>query len=113
MTSFVGLQWNLAFGSRPAYARAEWHYVGEKEPLRLDFPALQYPRGMPFDLGDYSQVNLRIGVDLSEAFSVAVFADNVFDEFGVTSTNTTGGLGFPFVTTIRPRTIGATLLWRF
>lgn len=104
-TGLVGLQWGFSRG----FARAEWQYVGEKAPFPLDFPTSQYPNGAPFEIGGYDVLNLRIGFDLSDEVGLQVFADNVLDEFGVTSANTTGGLGYPFVTTIRPRTIGASL----
>lgn len=32
-------------------------------------------------------------------------------EFDITSASTTGGLGYPFVTTIRPRAVGASMRW--
>lgn len=112
-TSFVGLQWDFDMGTLPFYLRAEWQYVGEKEPLPLDFPQSQYPQGVPFTIGDYDQVNVRAGVGLTDRVSLQVFVDNAFDEFAITSESTTGGIGYPFLTTIRPRTYGATLRVRF
>ncbi len=112
-TFYAALLYDLQVGGRPGFARIEWQYVGDKEPLGLDFPTFQYPAGVPFRIGDHHVVNLRAGLDLTESLRAEIFANNVFDEFGVTNASTTGGLGYPFVTTIRPRTLGATLRWRF
>lgn len=113
MTAVAGLQYDFSVLSRPAYIRGEWSYVGRKAPFALDFPPFQYPDGVPFRIGDYDEFNLRVGMDLTDNLKLQLHAENLTNEFGITSANTSGGLGFPFVTVVRPRSYGATLRWTF
>ncbi len=112
-TAHLGLNFDFNIGSKPAFARVDWQYVGAEKPLSLDFPVSQYPHGVPYDIGDYQQVHLHAGVEIGNKRWLEAFVTNIFDEYGITSTSTTGGLGYPFITTIRPRTWGMTLRWGF
>lgn len=113
VTASVGLTFGFTLGSLPGFVRANWLYVGDKDPLTLDFPVFQYPNGVPFDIGHYYQTDLRAALDLTGQLRIEAFVTNLFDEYGITSASTTGGLGYPLITTIRPRTIGATLRWQY
>jgi len=113
ISSFAALHLDFEVAALPLWARLEWHYVSDKEPLPLDLDPGNYAAPIPFQIGDYHQVNLRAGVDITEQVRAELFATNLFDEFGVTAAGDTGGFGFPFLSTIRPRAAGATLRWRF
>ena len=113
VTSFLALNYSFRLGSRPLWGRVEWQYVGEKQPLPLDLDPANYTADLPFRIGDYNQVNLRGGIDITDKLRAEIFATNLFNEYGVTSAGDTGGFGFPILTTTRPRTAGVTMRWRF
>jgi outer membrane receptor protein involved in Fe transport len=113
VSSFLALDYEFRLGELPAWGRFEWQYVSEKEPLPLDLDPDNYIGALPFEIGDYHQINLRAGIEITESVRAEVFVTNLLDEFGVTASGDTGGFGFPFLSTIRPRTGGATLRWRF
>ncbi|MCC7411459.1 MAG: TonB-dependent receptor [Gammaproteobacteria bacterium] len=113
VTSFVALQYDFNVAALPAWGRFEWHYVSEKEPLPLDLDPDNYVAPIPFEIGNYHQLNLRAGIDITGSVRAEAFITNLLDEFGVTASGDTGGFGFPFLSTIRPRTGGATLRWQF
>ncbi len=101
----LGLQYKLDLLGLPAWVRGEWTYLGRMENNSTDF-ATQTP---PYTTGDYSEFNLRAGMDLNDNFSVTLFVTNLADKFGVTRQTDVGSVGSPTLWTNRPRTIGATL----
>jgi len=105
----AGLQYALDLMGLPAWVRGEWSYVGRMENVSSDFVS-QVP---PYTTGDYHQVNLRAGADLSDDLSLTLFVTNLTDKFDATRQTDVGGQGAPTLWTIRPRTIGATLRANF
>jgi outer membrane receptor protein involved in Fe transport len=103
--AFVGLQYSRPLLGRDAFARVEVAYVGDKEKKGFDFVS----QPQPVELGDYATVNLRLGWRFTDAVAAELWANNLFDEYGVTYAADSGGLTPPTVYTIRPRSVGATL----
>jgi outer membrane receptor protein involved in Fe transport len=78
--------------------------------------------GRQVEMDGYGTVDLRAGVDFDK-FTITVFAQNLTDTYALTSVTPTfitagpeiGGSGVPFITasSIRPRTIGATVGFKF
>jgi outer membrane receptor protein involved in Fe transport len=113
VTSMVALHYDFGMAALPAWGRFEWQYVGDKAPILLDLEPGDYLEPLPFEIGDYHQLNLRAGLEISDHITAELWVTNLANEFGVTSAADTGGFGFPVLTTIRPRTAGATLRWRY
>lgn len=107
-TSFLGLNYELSVRNRPSFARLEWEFVGNKQAKYTDFVT----QAQPFEIGDYHQLNLRVGMDFSDHVSIQAFVNNLTNEFGVVTSLDTGGLGAPILATIRPRTAGIRMIWK-
>ncbi len=107
--SFVSLQWDFNLTRYDSFARFEWAYLGKIKPRPTDFTLqpLTYP------IGDYSTLNLRLGLGLTKNVRLDVWVNNLTDKFGVTRAIDLAGDGVPTYFTIRPRTIGATLRFNF
>ncbi len=109
LQAFTALQYGFDIGPRRGYLRAEWSYTGKIHNIPLDFVTTR----APFSTGDFSEVNLRAGADISKNVDIALFVTNLFDEFGVTrQLNQRDGAPATVFTT-RPRTVGATLRAHF
>ena len=80
------------------FGRADIAYVG-------DYYNNLQEQGL--SAGDFTTVNLRIGADINDVFSVDVFARNLTNEKGLTWVDTEIGDGR--ANFIRPRTIGIEL----
>jgi len=107
--AFVGLQYDFLLFGREGFARVDWNHVGEKVRKAGDFVS----QAQPYDIGDYSTVGLRTGVSLGERLRAELWAENLFDEYGVMWALDTGGFNPPTVFPVRPRTVGLTLRWNF
>jgi len=94
----LGLQADFDVAGRPMFARADIAHIGEY------YNNLQE---LGPSAGDYTTVNLRIGVDINNSVSVDVFGRNLTDEEGLTWVETEIGDGR--ANYIRPRTIGLEL----
>ena len=66
----VALTWSVSILGKPSYLRGDYVYNGKKF---VDEANLAY-------IGDYSLTNLRLGMDLSNRWTLEIFATNVFDE---------------------------------
>lgn len=107
--TFVGLQYGFPVFDRPSFARLEWAYLGDIEPRPTDFQQ----QALTHEIGDYHTINVRAGMNLTENVSLDMWVNNLTDEFGVTRAIDLAGEGVPTYFTIRPRTIGATLRFRY
>ena len=103
--AFLGLQYDMSVMGKPSYVRGEVSYVGKIANTSSDF-VTQNP---PFQTGNYTQFNLRFGVDITNKVNMVLWGTNLFDKFGVTKQTDVGGQGTPTIFTIRPRTFGANL----
>lgn len=91
-----------------AFVRVAFHHVDESYGTFV-------PSGLPrLRAPAYDVVNLRAGLDRS-SWSVAIFADNLFDEYGVVNTVDDFGLhpSDDWYNLLRPRTVGVTFRRRF
>ena len=90
-----------AFG-RAAFVRADYQYVGKSYS---DFsPDTRH------ELPAYDLANLRVGLD-GERWLVTLFANNLFDERGLTGLENSN-IRYVVMTT-RPREIGISARWEF
>ena len=96
--AIFGLQADFDIGGRPVFGRADIAYVG-------DYYNNLQEQGL--SAGDFTTVNLRIGADINDVFSVDVFARNLTNKKGLTWVDTEIGDGR--ANFIRPRTIGIEL----
>jgi len=103
--AFLGLQYFMSLMDKPSYIRGEVSYVGKIANISNDFFA-QTP---PFQTGNYTQFNLRFGIDITKKMNLVLWGTNLFDKFGVTRQTDVTSQAAPALFTIRPRTIGATL----
>jgi outer membrane receptor protein involved in Fe transport len=98
----LGLQVDFEVAGRPIFARADAAYIGEY------YNNLQ-EQGL--NAGDYTTVNLSIGVEINDHISLDFFARNLSGEEGLTWVETEIGDGR--ANFIRPRTIGMEFRARF
>ena len=94
----VGLQADFDLMGRPTYLRTDVTHIGEY------FNNLQ--EAGP-EAGDYTTINLRAGINVTEKISLSVFARNLTNEDGLTWIETE--LGDGRANYLRPRTIGIQL----
>ena len=94
----VGLQADFDLMGRPTYLRTDVTHIGEY------FNNLQ-EAGL--EAGDYTTINLRAGINVTERMSLSVFARNLTNEDGLTWIETE--LGDGRANYLRPRTIGIQL----
>jgi outer membrane receptor protein involved in Fe transport len=87
----------------------DWNYTGAIEPRGTDFKTQALPTG----IGEFHQLNARIGAQLTDATRLELWVDNLTNEFGVTRAIDLAGDGLPTLFTIRPRSVGATLRVNF
>jgi outer membrane receptor protein involved in Fe transport len=109
MTFYLAMRYGFNVGGRDAFFRTDWSYTGEIAKRGLDFRT----QAQPFQTGDFSEFNARLGVEVVDNVNLDVFVTNIFDTFGVTRQTDIGGGAPPTVFTIRPRTAGATLRANF
>jgi len=86
------------------FANGLYRYVGDRyndfiQDLDVKLPA-------------YSLTDLRLGINHPSGWSLALFADNVFDEAVMYSVFHAGS-SFEFVPTNRPRTVGLNFIYNF
>jgi len=98
----LGVQADFEVLGRPVFARADIAHVGEY------FNNLQE---IAPNVGDYTTVNLSIGVEINDVISLDFFARNLSGEEGLTWVETEIGDGR--ANFIRPRTIGIEFRARF
>jgi len=104
--------WTLA-NSYNAYMTLSYQYTGSVEMFYKG--ALNVPTTRNSVVDAYDTVNSRLGIE-TEEWEVAVFANNLFDEFGTTyvdSINASGPGGWVTDSAIRPRTIGLNVKYNF
>ncbi|MBA3895940.1 MAG: TonB-dependent receptor [Sphingomonadaceae bacterium] len=106
---YGALQYGFNVGPRRGYLRGEVAYTGKVYNIPLDFVTTR----PPFTTGDFADVNLRAGIDLTRNVDLSLFMTNVFDTFGVTRQLNQRDGAPPTVFTTRPRTTGATLRAHF
>jgi outer membrane receptor protein involved in Fe transport len=95
-------QWYFRrFGEWESYVQGAYSYVGNS------FNA--FSPAFADEIPSYSMTRLAVGLE-SDAWSVNLFVNNLFDERGIT--NIVPDLGDPWVMTSRPRTIGVIVRWR-
>lgn len=94
------LQHDFQVAGNDAYARVDYLYYGEFDNDFVQGGAMNFVNG------GYHKADIRIGVKVSEIFDVQIFANNLFDERPIINREFAAGEA---VTTIRPRTIGASL----
>ena len=100
-------------GSRSAYMTLSYQYTGTVQLFYKQAENRPTTRSLSADA--YDTVNLRIGV-VAEKWELAVFANNLLDEFATTysdSITPNGPGGWVNDTVIRPRTIGLNAKYRF
>jgi len=86
------------------FANAFYRYVGDRlNDFNLD---------LDVKLPSYSLTDLRLGVNHPNGWSVALFADNVFDEAIIYSIDRQGPF-FESVPTNRPRTVGLNFIYNY
>ncbi|MBV9310189.1 MAG: TonB-dependent receptor, partial [Solirubrobacterales bacterium] len=100
-----GLEYDVDFATRHAFARVDVTYVGRIVAKSTDF-LLQ---AQPFPIGEFATTSLRLGLDLTSGLRVMAFIDNAFNRYGVSRELDNAGSTVPTVFTIRPRTFGITL----
>ncbi|MFT4198576.1 MAG: TonB-dependent receptor [Pseudoxanthomonas sp.] len=98
-TASVAYQWE---GARAPRAWLSHHYVGSA-PGTLAQPQ--------YEVGGYTQTDANFSLLLTPAWELTVYANNVFDQRGVTFTYGDFGLGEQDFL-IRPRTVGVRVAWR-
>ena len=121
-------RWEL--GATSAFVGGDVHFQDDQNgeftsstaPSPGALPGYRFVYGRPIVMDGYSTVNLRAGVDLG-AFTIQVYGRNLFDSQGLinaggfpfTVPTALGGNNVPLIraTSIRPRTIGATVGVRF
>lgn len=104
-TGFLGLQYDFPVFGRQSFARLDWAYTGAIEPRGTDFRLQAQPTG----IGEFHQLNARIGASLGAGVRLELWIENLTNEFGVTRAIDLAGDGLPTMFTIRPRTAGATV----
>ena len=100
-------------GSRSAYMTLSYQYTGTVQLFYKQAANVPTTRDRSADA--YDTVNLRIGVE-AEKWEVAVFANNLFNEFAtsyVDSITPNGPGGWVNDTVIRPRIIGLNAKFKF
>ncbi len=86
------------------FANVFYRYVGDRlNDFNLD---------LDVKLPSYSLTDLRLGIDHSSGWSLALFADNVFDE-AITYVIDRQGPVFESVPTNRPRTVGLNFIYNY
>lgn len=108
-TAYLGVQYDFNLIARGGFVRADYTYTGDIAAKPTDFTTqpLRYP------MGDFSTVNLRGGISLSDRLRAELFATNIFNEFGVTRAIDLAGAAIPTYFTIPPRTVGVTLRFNY
>jgi len=99
--------------TRNLYMNLSYQYTGEVEMFYKSQGSVPVVRDPVADA--YQTVNLRIGVE-AEKWEMAVFVNNLFNEYGTTyvdSINANGPGGWVTDTVIRPRTIGLNARFKF
>lgn len=86
------------------FATAFYRYVGDRlNDFNLD---------LDVKLPSYSLTDLRLGINHPKGWSVALFADNVFDEAIIYNIDRQGS-SFESVPTNRPRTVGLNFIYNY
>jgi iron complex outermembrane receptor protein len=107
-TATAALDYSYELGGLPAFAHADYAYVGDSESTIND-PVT--PRLRPA----YTLVNFRLGLDLRQV-ELALFVDNAFDEHANLSDVPAEAIelpGRPRIATNRPRTVGVDARLKF
>jgi len=97
--------WNRPLnGELDLFASAFYRYVGD----RLN----DFNTDLDVELPSYSLTDLRLGIDHRKGWSLALFADNVFDEAIIYVIDRQGPT-FESVPTNRPRTVGLNFIYNY
>lgn len=107
--------YRFSLGQWPAYVGASYRYKGEM-PVGFDgytdASGTEFPPSSPrVNIDSYNLVDLRAGVQFND-FDVALYVNNVFDEWAWTSFGSSFAV-IPSGAPTRPRTVGAVLRWNF
>ncbi len=118
------LTYNIGFDYTIPASRGEYYVLGN---LNYVDETLELP-GLPSDdvtgngidstnvRPDYTVVDVRVGYISEAGWEAALFAENLFDEEAIYGFNDAIAFAFPGsdpTVRNRPRTIGASVLWRF
>lgn len=107
--------YDFSLGGWPAYVGASYRYKGGM-PVGFDgytdASGTEHPPSAPrVNIDGYNLVDLRAGMQFND-FDVALYVNNVFDEWAWTSFNSSFAV-VPSGAPTRPRTVGAVLRWNF
>ncbi len=104
-TFSFGFNWDRPLDNgMSVFANGLYRYVGDRyNDFNLD---------LDVKLPAYSLTDLRLGINHPSGWSLALFADNVFDEAVMYSVFHAGS-SFEFVPTNRPRTVGLNFIYNF
>jgi outer membrane receptor protein involved in Fe transport len=102
LTFSTSLQQNFTIGENDGFVSVDYLYYG-------DYDDQLVAAGQPLKNGDYSKLDLRVGIDLG-TFDISLFATNLLDERPILARQFFGGED---VTTIQPRTFGAAVAFSF
>lgn len=102
----AGAQYDFMVSGRESFARIDGRYISDYSNR---FPGAT--DGAPSPSGDFAVVDARIGTDLAEGLQAEIFASNLFDTKQLLIVDTE----LPDQRQVlgRPRTIGATLRYRY
>jgi iron complex outermembrane recepter protein len=98
----------------PAYVGASYRYKGECPSASTATPTRRARSFRPpprVEIDSYHLVDLRAGMQFND-FDVALYVNNVFDEWAWTSFGSSFAV-IPSGAPTRPRTVGAVLRWNF
>lgn len=100
-----GCNWEQPFGNGlKIFANGMYRYIGDRlNDFNLDLDVA---------LPAYSVTDLRVGISHRSGWSLALFADNVFDKV-VGYSIIRAGSAFEMVPTNRPRTVGVNVIYNF
>jgi outer membrane receptor protein involved in Fe transport len=102
LTANLTAQWYFRrFGNWESYVQASYNYIGNS--------FTQFNPAFADEIPSYSMTRLAVGLE-SDAWSINLFANNLFDERGIT--NIVADLRDPWLMTSRPRAVGLVVRWR-
>ena len=103
----MGIEYLFTLAGYDSFARLDYLYVGEH------YNSVNEDEAGSLPAGDFSQVNIKLGVDFSQV-AVDLFVNNVTDDNGLTWVDSVNGaIGVNRATRIRPRTVGLNVNYQF
>lgn len=99
-TASAGIEYTLPLSDRlTGLARIDWTYTGRMNT------ELRTTNAFYREIGNFSIFNARIGFDTQDGFALSVFANNLFDTYGLNRVASATGVPDYYVSS-RPRTLG-------